>query len=97
MASEDVEPGTKPLTVRTLPVEAPEVSMYVYYTCVLLLVFSILQHALFPPGRSGPLKPLPALVSTLPATRDYMGPMGDYAATLAALKQARAGQLICPH
>jgi len=55
-----------------------------------LLFVSLIQHAFYPPGRAGPQSPLPALVSTIATDRTYSGPKGDYAATISALKQARA-------
>ena len=55
----------------------------------MLLFVSLIQHAFYPPGRAGPQSPLPALVSTLATDRDFNGPKGDYAATIAALKQVR--------
>ena len=82
-----------PTTQREKPKSAEDtahptgVSVAVLYLCGALLLFSIFQHAFFPPGRTGPAKPLPALVSTLPADRSYSGPEGDYASTLAALKR----------
>ena len=87
-----MESGLPTLGVPKRPKEADEVPMtgcniLTYYCCFALLVLSIFQHALFPPGRTGPPKPLPALVSTLPADRVYSGPEGDYTATLAALRK----------
>ncbi len=67
-------------------------SLYVFVTCLVLLCGSIFRHAFFPPGRGGPLAPLPALVSTLPSDRGFSGPEGDYSATLEALKRARGAR-----
>jgi hypothetical protein len=65
------------------------VSLYVFTVCLCMLALSVTRHAFFPPGRSGPQAPLPALVSTLPSDRGFSGPEGDYTATLAALKRVR--------